>query len=44
MSLSIRHPGGLAFDRYREFCAGADLLVHDVEFTYPVFIWKRGVV
>ncbi len=31
--LKYRHPGGLAFDRYREFCAGADLLVHDAEFT-----------
>ncbi|HBL16613.1 MAG: metal-dependent hydrolase [Elusimicrobia bacterium GWA2_69_24] len=27
------HPGGLQFEAYRDFCAGADLLVHDAEFT-----------
>jgi len=31
--LDFPHPGGLPFDRYREFCAGADLLIHDAEFT-----------
>ena len=31
--LSYQHPGGLAFNDYKEFCAGADLLVHDAEFT-----------
>jgi phosphoribosyl 1,2-cyclic phosphodiesterase len=30
--LRYQHPGGLAFRDYREFCMGADLLVHDSEF------------
>jgi len=30
--LSYRHPGGLSFDDYREFCIGADLLIHDSEY------------
>jgi ribonuclease BN (tRNA processing enzyme) len=30
--LSYRHPGGLAFDDYLAFCAGADLVIHDAEF------------
>jgi phosphoribosyl 1,2-cyclic phosphodiesterase len=30
--LSYQHPGGLVFDDYREFCMGADLLIHDAEF------------
>jgi phosphoribosyl 1,2-cyclic phosphodiesterase len=27
------HPGGLAFEGYLEFCSGADLLIHDAEYT-----------
>jgi len=27
------HRGGLSFEAYRDFCSGADLLVHDAEFT-----------
>ena len=30
--LSYQHPGGLTFADYREFSAGADLLIHDAEF------------
>lgn len=30
--LSFRHPGGLSFEEYRDFCAGANLLIHDAEF------------
>lgn len=30
--LSYRHPGGLPFDDYLAFCAGADLVIHDTEF------------
>jgi phosphoribosyl 1,2-cyclic phosphodiesterase len=36
--LEFVHPGGLTLDRYAEFSSGADLLVHDAEFTakdYP---------
>ena len=31
--LGFSHPGGLAYEDYLRFCAGADLLVHDAEFT-----------
>lgn len=31
--LGFVHKGGLPFDAYREFSAGADLLIHDGEFT-----------
>lgn len=31
--LGYTHPGGLAYEDYLRFCAGADLLVHDAEFT-----------
>ncbi|MEW5734031.1 MAG: MBL fold metallo-hydrolase [Thermodesulfobacteriota bacterium] len=31
--LDFLHPGGLPFEDYAEFCRGADLLIHDAEFT-----------
>ncbi len=31
--LNFVHPGGLPFEAYAEFCSGADLLVHDAEYT-----------
>ncbi len=31
--LTFKHPGGVDFEAYRDFSAGADLLVHDAEFT-----------
>jgi len=31
--LDFLHPGGRSFDDYRRFCEGADLLIHDAEFT-----------
>jgi phosphoribosyl 1,2-cyclic phosphodiesterase len=31
--LTFKHPGGVDFQGYRDFSAGADLLVHDAEFT-----------
>ncbi len=31
--LGFIHPGGLARDAYVEFCMGADLLIHDAEYT-----------
>ena len=30
--LTYRHPGGMAYQDYRDFCQGADLLVHDAEY------------
>ncbi|MGD8210215.1 MAG: MBL fold metallo-hydrolase [Desulfobacterales bacterium] len=41
------HPGGLAFDDYLKFARGADLLIHDAEYTrqeYKTFIdWGHSV-
>lgn len=31
--LGFIHPGGLKFQDYREFSSGADLLIHDAEYT-----------
>ena len=31
--LKFKHPGGLIFDDYCNFCKGADLLIHDGEYT-----------
>jgi len=31
--LDFTHPGGLSFDEYQAFSDGADLLIHDAEFT-----------
>ncbi len=31
--LGFQHPGGATFDHYVRFCAGADLLIHDAEFS-----------
>lgn len=31
--LGFIHPGGKSFNDYREFCKGADLLIHDAEYT-----------
>ena len=31
--LGFVHPGGLPYKEYADFCAGADLLFHDAEYT-----------
>lgn len=31
--LEFVHPGGLPYEAYVEFCSGADLLIHDAEYT-----------
>lgn len=36
------HPGGLSFDDYREFASGADLLIHDAEFTEKEYEKRQG--
>jgi ribonuclease BN (tRNA processing enzyme) len=39
--LGYIHPGGLPFADYLDFCGGADLLIHDAEYTpqeYKTFI------
>lgn len=35
--LGFEHPGGRTFSDYVAFCAEADLLIHDVEFTTPEY-------
>lgn len=40
--LACQHPGGLQFDDYAAFCKGADLLVHDAEFTAEEYSRIRG--
>lgn len=39
--LSYIHEGGLAFEEYREFCRGADLLIHDAEYTEEEYVRTR---
>jgi len=45
--LGYTHPGGLAFGDYLEFAGGADLFIHDAEYTpqeYRTFIeWGHSV-
>ena len=45
--LGYIHPGGLPFEDYVKFCSGADLLIHDAEFTteeYNTYIdWGHSV-
>ncbi len=40
----IRHPheGGLSRNAYVDFCAGADLLFHDAQYTEEEYPRKRG--
>ncbi len=40
--LSLRHRGGLSFEEYAVFCQGADLLIHDAEFTPEEYPQRRG--
>jgi len=40
--LGFRHPGGLAFDDYLDFCKGADLLIHDAEYDDKEYPKRRG--
>ncbi len=40
--LSHAHPGGRSFDAYAQFCAGADLLVHDAEYTAEEYRSTQG--
>ncbi|MHC4481647.1 MAG: MBL fold metallo-hydrolase [Planctomycetota bacterium] len=39
--LAFQHPGGARFDDYARFCQGADLLVHDAEFTPAEYAHTR---
>ncbi len=40
--LMHKHPGGMAFDDYLEFCAHADLLIHDAEYNDSEYKKKKA--
>jgi len=40
--LNFKHPGGLDFEDYVTFCSGADLLIHDAEYTEEDYKLTRG--
>ncbi len=40
--LGFRHPGGRSFEEYARFCEGADLLIHDAEYTLEDYAQRRG--
>lgn len=40
--LDFHHRGGISFDEYAAFCRGADLLIHDAEFTPEEYKTTRG--
>jgi phosphoribosyl 1,2-cyclic phosphodiesterase len=39
--LTYRHPGGMAYEDYRAFAEGADLLVHDAEYLPEEYLQTR---
>jgi phosphoribosyl 1,2-cyclic phosphodiesterase len=40
--LSLRHPGGAEYGDYVRFCEGADLLIHDAEYTEQQYGLTKG--
>lgn len=40
--IGYTHPGGLPYESYLQFCSGADLLVHDAEFTGEEYARHRS--
>lgn len=40
--LGYEHPGGRTFSDYAAFCSGADLLIHDAEYTTPEYRRTRS--
>jgi phosphoribosyl 1,2-cyclic phosphodiesterase len=40
--LAFVHEGGLAYEDYRTFCQGADLLIHDAEYRNDEYPKRRG--
>jgi len=40
--LRYRHPGGLTYKQYMNFCKGADLLFHDAEYNEDEYRKTRG--
>ena len=40
--LALKHPGGLDYRDYVDFCSHANLLMHDSEFTEKDYVLKKG--
>jgi ribonuclease BN (tRNA processing enzyme) len=40
--LDFHHPGGLKREQYVEFCRGAEVLLHDAQYTDEDYLSKRG--
>jgi phosphoribosyl 1,2-cyclic phosphodiesterase len=40
--LTLRHPGGVAYEDYLRFAEGADLLIHDAEYTPEQYAMTKG--
>ncbi len=40
--LRRQHPGGKTFEEYVDFCRGAELLIHDAEYTEDEYAMKVG--
>jgi phosphoribosyl 1,2-cyclic phosphodiesterase len=40
--LGYRHPGGLSLKHYAELCQGADLVLHDAQYTAEEYRMTRG--
>jgi ribonuclease BN (tRNA processing enzyme) len=40
--LRHHHEGGLSRDKYIEFSAGADLLIHDAQYTETEYKWTKS--
>jgi len=40
--LTVRHPGGEEYKDYLQFAAGADLLIHDAEYTKEQYTLTKG--
>jgi len=40
--LSHAHKGGASLEEYTSFCKGADLLIHDAEYTPQEYLGKKG--
>ena len=40
--LTFKHPGGLDYKDYMDFSSGADLLIHDCEYTQKDYKTKKG--
>jgi len=40
--LTFRHPGGLRFEEYVDFCSKAEVLIHDAEYTREEYRTTKG--